>query len=118
MTSIASSLAAGRRPALLACLLGAGLVAGCQMRGDVRPLSSEAPPPPVFAPPPESCQAGGARFALGRQITAPLLEEMRSRAGARSARTAFATDPPMAVDPQRLIVDVDPAGRILGLRCG
>ena len=105
-------------PSLIACVLAAGLAAGCQMRGDVRPLSSEAPPPPVFAPPPESCQAAAVRFALGRQITAPLLEEMRSRAGARSARTAGAADPAMPVDLQRLIVDIDPTGRIVGLRCG
>lgn len=118
MTSIASSLAAGRRLPLVAGALAAALVAGCQTRGDVRPLSSEAPPPPVFAPPPESCQAASARFALGRQITAPLLEEMRSRAGARSARTAVATDPAMGVDVQRLVVDIEPSGRILGLRCG
>lgn len=118
MTSIAHPPSACRRAPLFACLLAAGLAAGCQMRGDVRPLSSEAPPPPVFAPPPDNCQAAGARFALGRQITAPLLEEMRARAGARSARTAVATDPVIAIDPQRLIVDIEPAGRIVGLRCG
>ncbi len=118
MTSIAYFLAACRRSPLFAGVLAAALAAGCQVRGDVRPLSSEAPPPPVFAPPPESCQAAGARFALGRQITAPLLEEMRARSGARSARTAVATDPAMAIDLQRLIVDIDPSGRILGLRCG
>ena len=44
--------------------------------------------------------------------------EMRSRAGARSARTAVAADPVMGVDLQRLIVDIEPSGRILGLRCG
>ena len=118
MTSHASSLAAARRLPLYAGVLAAGLAAGCQMRGDVRPLSSEAPPPPVFTPPPQVCQSTGARFALGRRITAPLIEEMRSRAGARSARTALATDPALAVDLQRLIVDIEPSGRIVGLRCG
>ena len=101
-----------------ACALGLAALAGCQMRGDVRPLSSELPPPPVFAAPPEGCQPGGARFALGRTITAPLLEEMRMRAGARLARTALPNDAPPAADAQRLTVDIDPAGRILGLRCG
>jgi hypothetical protein len=118
MTSIDDSLVARRRFPLIAGMLAAVLAAGCQMRGEVRPLSSEAPPPPVFAPPPGACQAAGARFALGRQITAPLLEEMRSRAGARSARTALASDPAMGIDLERLIVDIDPSGRILGLRCG
>lgn len=118
MTPIASSLAMCRRPLWPVCLWAAGLAAGCQMRGDVRPLSSEAPPPPAFVPAPGACQAAAARFALGRQITAPLLEEMRSRVGAESARTAFATDPALPVDLKRLIVDIEPTGRIVGLRCG
>lgn len=118
MTSTDARLAACCRLPLVAGVLAAALAAGCQMRGDVRPLSSEAPPPPVFNPPPHTCQAAGARFALGRRITAPLIDEMRSRAGARSARTALASDPAMAVDPQRLIVDIEPSGRIVGLRCG
>ncbi|MDI3382454.1 hypothetical protein ACFPPF_16915 [Xenophilus aerolatus] len=118
MTSFASSPAASGRLFLCAWVLAAGLAAGCQMRGDVRPLASNAPPPPVLKPPPEVCRSSAARFALSYRASAPLLEEMRLRSGARSVRSALATDPAMAVDPQRLIVDIEPSGRIVGLRCG
>jgi hypothetical protein len=64
------------------------LMAGCQARPEFRPLTSEAPPPPVFAtvPADEACQAVQARYALGRSLDPLLLEEMRTRTGSRSAR--------------------------------
>nr|WP_256354269.1 I78 family peptidase inhibitor [Variovorax sp. dw_308] len=101
-------------------LLGVATVAGCQMRGDVRPLSSELPPPPNFAGTmPQECRATEARFALGKPIDASTLEEMRLRAGARSARSVRPTDPPPRdVDATRLNVDIEASGRIVGARCG
>ncbi|MEJ8846795.1 I78 family peptidase inhibitor [Variovorax rhizosphaerae] len=101
-------------------LLGAAGLAGCQMRGDVRPLSSELAPPPRFAESmPEECRSTEARFALGKQVDAQLLEQMRQRAGARSARSVLPTDPPARdSDATRLNVDIEASGRIVGARCG
>lgn len=94
------------------------LLAGCGHGSEPRPLTSEVPEPPSFAAPPESCLAEGARFALGLRISAPLLEEMRQRTGARFARTMRATDPPdPAQDATRLNVQVEPAGRVVGANC-
>jgi hypothetical protein len=97
------------------------LMAGCQAPPEFRPLTSDAPPPPVFVtvPAEEACQAGQARYALGRPIDPPLLEEMRTRTGSRSARTAAAGTPlPAPGDPARLTVDVDPQGLMVAARCG
>ena len=108
-----------RRPLarLSACVLAAAALGACQMRGDFRPLSSELPPPPAIAQVSGECQASGARFALGRHITAPLMEEIRMRAGARVARTALPNEAAPPAEPQRLSIDIEPDGRILGLRC-
>ncbi|QRF55026.1 MULTISPECIES: hypothetical protein [Variovorax] len=106
----------GRHWLSLAALLL--LAAGCQAPPKDRPLTSEVPEPPAFAPPPDSCLAEGVRFALGLRVTAALLEEMRQRSGAKFARTVLATDPPdPALDPTRLNVRVEPSGRIVGASC-
>jgi hypothetical protein len=95
------------------------LLAGCQAPPKDRPLTSEVPEPPGFAPPPESCQAAAVRFGLGLRATQPLLEEMRQRAGARTARTVPANEiAGPAQDATRLNVQVDPSGRIVGAYCG
>ncbi|MDM0055385.1 hypothetical protein [Variovorax fucosicus] len=95
------------------------LAAGCQMRGEVRPLSSEIPPPPAFVAAPEACLAARSRFALGQRISLPLLEELRQRTGARRARAQRIDDPQKNAesDAARLTVDVEPSGRIVGARC-
>ena len=91
----------------------------CQFRGDVRPLSSDIAAPPRFFAATPACRAAGASFALGRVITAPLLEEIRQRSEARMARTVLSTDAnSLPFDEGRLNVDVEPNGRIVGSRCG
>src|SRR4051812_19223085 len=93
-----------------ALVAGSVWLASCQMRGDVRPASADIAPPPRFAEAtPETCRAAEARFALGRFITAPLLEEMRQRTGARMARTVAVGDTATTVyDGSRLNVDIEP----------
>ncbi|MDQ0572305.1 hypothetical protein QFZ42_004139 [Variovorax paradoxus] len=96
-------------------------IAGCQAQPKFRPLTSEAPPPPVLVtvPAEEACQAGQARYALGRPFNPPLLEEMRTRTGSKSARSSAAGTPlPPPGDPARLTVDVDPQGLVVAARCG
>lgn len=96
-------------------------ISGCQSRPEFRPLSSEAPPPPtlVTVPAEEACQAVQAGYALGRPLNPPLLEEMRTRTGSRSARTSAAGTPlPAPADPARLNVDLDPQGLVVAARCG
>lgn len=112
----------GRRSGVPVCrallLLFLALLGGCQFHGGSRPLSSEVPPPPAFVDAPAHCTAARARLGLGRRITAPLLDEMRMRAGARQARLVLATDPDIPFDAERLIVDIEPNGRVVGMRCG
>lgn len=98
--------------------LAAVLTTGCQTRGDVRPFSSEVPLPPTFASVTEQCNGAEARFALGQVMTQPLLEEARNRTGARQAITAKAGETPTPANPLRLIVEVDPQGKMVGARCG
>lgn len=95
-------------------------LSGCQMRGKDRPLSSEAPPPPVFASNfPVVCRAAEVRFALGQTANGPLLEQVRIRTGAVVLRTVLTTDRASTdVNSGRLTVDVQPSGRIVGARCG
>lgn len=104
------------------CLALATLVlalAGCQSPPADRPLTSEVPEPPGFAPPPETCQAAAARFGLGLRVSPLLVEEMRQRAGARMARTVLPADSPGSVqDATRLNIQVEPGGRVAGAYCG
>jgi len=94
------------------------------MRDKERPLSSEAPPPPVFASNlPVTCRAEKADYAMSQTITNPLLEQLRVRTGASVVRRVLTTDlVPAAVardaDDGRLTVNVDPDGRMVTARCG
>ncbi|MET3496716.1 hypothetical protein ABIC90_003781 [Variovorax boronicumulans] len=95
------------------------LLAGCESQPKDRPLTSEVPEPPSFAPPPETCQAAAARFGLGLQATQALLQEMMQRAGAKTGRTVPATETASPQqDPARLNLQVEPTGRIVGAYCG
>ena len=109
----------------LALLGSVGLFAlfalgACQMRGNVRPFSSEAPLPPVFvdAKAPAYCRAAEARYALGKTITQALLEELKQKTGARLARAGVGDPETKDSNDQRLTVDLDATGRIVGARCG
>lgn len=106
--------------ALLA-LAAVSALGGCQMRDKARPLSSEAPPPPVFvdATAPAYCRAAEVRYALGKSITQELLQDLVTKTGASMARTASVGDPGNKdTNEQRLTVDLDAVGRVVGARCG
>jgi hypothetical protein len=95
------------------CLLA---VAGCQSDRP-RPMSPNLPPPPEFVDAPRACTASRMHFALGKRITAPLLDEMRMRSGAFMARTVLPDDAPMGFVAGRLLVDVEVTGRVVSVRC-
>jgi hypothetical protein len=105
-------------------LLAVLALSGCQMRDKERPLSSEAPPPPVFASNlPVTCRADKADYAVGQTITNPLLEQIRVRTGASVVRKVSTTDLVTATgardaDDGRLTVNVDPDGRMVTAHCG
>ncbi|QNK73285.1 hypothetical protein H7F36_19570 [Variovorax sp. PAMC28562] len=104
---------------LLSLSLCAFACAACQFRGDVRPLSADIAAPPRFYEAMPACRAAGARFALGKVVNGPLLEEIRQRADARTARTVLRSDASVSpFDESRLNVDVETNGRIFGTRCG
>ena len=103
-----------------ALLMALGGIAACRSPDEHRPFSSEVPPPPRFAQPleaPASCTAEGARFALGAPISPPVLEDMRARTGAQAAQTIGPGDKSLPPAANRLLVEVDAQGRVVGARC-
>ncbi|WP_083745443.1 hypothetical protein [Variovorax sp. KK3] len=104
-----------RQSLLLLSLLALG---GCQFHGTVPPFSAEGLPPPAFTDAPGRCTSARIRFALGQQVSRPLLEEMRLRAGARRAMALAPTDEHVPYDSLRLIVDIENNGRVVAARCG
>ena len=81
--------------------------------------------PPAFrpAPPPERpkaiCDEEPAQFALGRDQTAPLVEEVRQRSGAAIARVLRPGQVvTMEFNDQRVSVVVDAANKVTAVRCG
>ena len=93
------------------------LLAGCQAPSGPRPLGPDVPPPPQVADA-FRCSAGESRFALGQVVTPALLNEARDRTGARSAVTVKAGEAPSPADPLRLLIQVDPEGKMNAARCG
>ena len=93
------------------------LLAGCQAPSGPRPLGPDVPPPPQVVDA-FRCNAGESRFVLGQVVTPALLNEARDRTGARSAVTVKAGEAPSPADPLRLLIQVDPEGKMNGARCG
>ena len=94
-----------------AAALCAALLAGCAQPGPA--------PAPAPAPPASACNAEPARFAVGQQATASLVEEARRRAGASRARVLRPGQVvTMEFDGARLNLQVDAADRVVAVRCG
>lgn len=99
-------------------VVGVLMVAGCAWVG---PGTGQAPAPigASTAPVGGECAAQGAQWAVGRSATAKVVEEARVRAGARMARVLR---PGQAVtlefDGQRLNLEMDGSGKVIGARCG
>lgn len=98
--------------ATLACL---AVLAGCAAPG--APSTGASPMPP--APPGTSCNADGARFAIGKAPGASVVEEARQRSGSYMARVLRPNQAvTMEFHAQRLNLELDAAGVIRRVRCG
>lgn len=94
--------------------LAATLVAAATACTTPAPVGGIAPPPASG-----SCNAEAARAAIGQAPTDAVVEQARVASGSRSVRVIH---PGMAVTmdyrEDRLNIDVNERGAIVGLRCG
>lgn len=79
------------------------------------PGMAAAPPPPPAGP----CNADAARWAIGRAVDQELINRVIHDTGSRTARVI---EPGQAVtmdfNPERVSIDVNERGAIVGIRCG
>ncbi len=77
--------------------------------------------PPVDAPPlmDGPCYAEAASWAIGRAATAEVVERARIETGSNDVRV-IEPDQPVTLDysPERLNINVNERGAIVGLKCG
>ncbi|WP_431098009.1 I78 family peptidase inhibitor [Polaromonas aquatica] len=79
------------------------------------PNPAEQMPPPSATP----CNAAPAQFIVGRQADAPLVNDARVRAGARTVRVLKPGQVvTMEFNAERLSLSVDDAGRVTRVNCG
>lgn len=99
---------------LLPAAAGAILLTACAASGPATAPASATPPEPVF-----QCNADGARFAVGQQLSPQLEAAARVRAGAGLVRTLKPGQVvTMELNGARLNLDVDARGRVTDVRCG
>ena len=68
---------------------------------------------------PARCTAAGAKEYLGQELDAHTIDNARAHAGALRSRVIKPGEPvSMDIDPLRLNVELDDAGRVHRLRCG
>lgn len=102
------------------CLIAAGLcslaVACAQPTPPPGSPASPAPPPPAMA---GECDASRIQDLVGRPFSDALLEQARTRAGARVARTLRPGQAiTMEFSSQRLNLELDADGKVARARCG
>lgn len=74
---------------------------------------------PASAPPSGPCNAAPAQFAVGRNVSAALQEEARTRAGTKAVRVLKPGQiVTMEFNADRLSLTVDDAGRVTHVSCG
>jgi hypothetical protein len=74
---------------------------------------------PASAPPSGPCNATPAQFAVGRNASAALQEEARTRAGTKTVRVLKPGQVvTMEFNADRLSLTVDAAGRVTHVSCG
>ena len=81
--------------------------------------SPTRPGEPAPAPSGTLCNAAPAQFAVGRQADAPLVNDARVRAGAKTIRVLKPGQiVTMEFNAERLSLSVDDAGRVTRVSCG
>lgn len=104
---------------LLLTLATAALLAACAAPAPAPAPGAAAPAPAVPAEPVFQCNAEGARFAVGQQVTPQLEAAARARAGAGTARVLKPNQAvTMELNPGRLNISVDARGRVKDVHCG
>lgn len=105
---------------LLLTLATAALLAACAAPAPTpAPGAAAAPAPAAPAEPVFQCNAEGARFAVGQQVTPQLEAAARARAGAGTARVLKPNQAvTMELNPGRLNISVDARGRVKEVHCG
>ena len=107
---------------LLLTLATAALLAACAAPAPAPAPGAAAPAPAAPAAPAEpvfQCNAEGARFAVGQQVTPQLEAAARARAGAGTARVLKPNQAvTMELNPGRLNISVDARGRVKDVHCG
>jgi hypothetical protein len=94
----------------------AALVFAAALSACAHPTSGPVATP---SPPASACNADAARFAIGQQADAALLQEAQRRAGAARVRT-LAPGQVMTMEfaGDRLNLQVDAGNRVTAVRCG
>ncbi|MES2245665.1 MAG: I78 family peptidase inhibitor [Pseudomonadota bacterium] len=105
---------------LLLTMATAALLAACAAPAPApAPGAAAAPAPAAPAEPVFQCNAEGARFAVGQQVTPQLEAAARARAGAGTARVLKPNQAvTMELNPGRLNISVDARGRVKEVHCG
>ncbi|MDH6593171.1 putative lipoprotein YajG [Variovorax sp. TBS-050B] len=99
---------------LLLAASGVILLSACAAPAPAPAPAPAAPPEPVF-----QCNADGARFAVGQQLSPQLEAAARVRAGAGTVRALKPGEAvTMELNGGRLNLDVDARGRVTDVRCG
>ena len=105
---------------LLLTLATAALLAACAAPAPApAPGSAAAAAPAAPAEPVFQCNAEGARFAVGQQITPQLEAAARARAGAGTVRVLKPNQAvTMELNAGRLNLSVDARSRVKDVHCG
>lgn len=94
---------------LLLILGTASLLTACTL-----PLRSPEPAPR----PEQRCNAQKAQWAIGKTVTENNVNQARLQAGAYMVRVVNQGDPALPFHPERLNLEIDATGRIVGASCG
>lgn len=98
----------------------AALLAGCAgpAPAPATGVSANAPAAPAPPPPPQ-CNADGAKFAIGQQVSPQLEAAARVRSDATVSRVLRPHDAAtLELNASRINLDVDAHNRVKGVRCG